>query len=494
MSNSKSKVFRQAIKFPISVQHALVPQNLTKERVRWMLNKAYNPQFVYDTGLLEQEIRRAEELRACLSHFYVEHCQKQTYADRFISTELSLQLEVLKDSATLLRRVLLNQLSADSGALDFPNSRHAIARVFCLPTPHELKLAEMLRTDCYDNVITEHLFDDDESSYDQTALVTLIERFLHDFGGNTDHPEINALRAKTFNWQDITDVCTTFLTYYCEMAKVPTPKLKFVHNYGLRKFGIQFEELSYKLNLTVPADMAFDGFQLLGALAHELAHIHSSLTTGLMTKNLFPEHFSANLIANGPWRLPDEGFAKLSETSLCGEIGLAEPHYTLAAFYASQGHNFAETAEYLYDRVRRTPGQDSLLDAHVWETLNCFFGQTDTSGHSGFITPKDSYYFLGPLRVLRFLCDKGHIWYDEPLKLMRFSNLDFSLIKLINKHELSERERFDPLGFWSLGHTPSGSLDPLQILKHILLEHSCSSSNQPIIDPEVSTHPMADGY
>lgn len=111
------------------------------------------------------------------------------------------------------------------------------------------------------------------------------------------------------------------------------------------------------------------------------------------------------------------------------------PFYAMAMDYARHGHNFAETAAYMYSYVRPTKLSDEAALAQTWTTcFRVFRGSRGNGDYNRYAFTKDKAYFEG-----RLLAEKLHAQkLDSVLEISTLSKSDIDLLMTAVEFERKE--------------------------------------------------------
>jgi hypothetical protein len=126
----------------------------------------------------------------------------------------------------------------------------------------------------------------------------------------------------------------------------------------------------------------------------------------------------------------------------------------------------------MYDVCCIDPDMDHRPTHRVfWTILQSFFGMKDTSAHVGYSFPYQQIYTLGAFRTLKELTRIDKNYFEDPLSLMRYSELPLNMIRRINhiEHDLGHKLAPDPFECWDFANPNPSIPTPTVYAKQLLL-------------------------
>lgn len=204
--------------------------------------------------------------------------------------------------------------------------------------------------------------------------------------------------------------------------------------------------------VSIPTDRKVSGLKLVELIGHEiLCHWGDSERAAR----------ALPLLGSGALKPADEvlyeGHATLTDYNTHFFLGDKAPQrqlpfYVMAMDWARHGHNFAETAAYMYEHIRPTKLSDEAALTQTWTTcLRIFRGSRGGDGgkYPCYAFTKDRAYFEG-----RLVAEKLHEQkLDSVLEISTLSKNDIDALMTAVKFEQKETGQvYNMLSLWSLVH------------------------------------------
>lgn len=461
---------------PIEIVGHLEPLNYFEEKEKWLKSpgKTYNPQFTYSEIGIRRNLYLAKKLRHSIDGITNLYLESADWRSILTSQLLTYQREDLDATIPFLEAIV-------KGKIPNPDiADKTVGRLFGRPTQSELDVLSELtyKRSHPKDVILEHLIGENERHiYSRTKLESIVHTFCHDFEGILTPEENDILIHKKVTTEQAIELTQQILAYIDEHTTCGEAHVKINYGDKIENFGVTRNSLkASSVIFEIPSvDSGYSADYVLQTFAHELnSHLRAIVSTAELTKKL-PIHFQTILISRNQRMLAQEGFATLNGDAVieASQANVVEPMLVLAATYASEGHNFAETVHFIYDTYDIDPDDpNETLQSDIWTIAQFFDGIKDTSAHSGYTFPWRQVYAIGPLRTLRELCRKDENRFEDPLSMMRYSELPFPLIRNINHIEYDLREKLapDPFEHWDFANPNPDTLDITGYTKQLLLD------------------------
>ena len=463
----------------IDILGLFTPMNIEEEMEKWLASpgKKYCPQFVYDEPAILQALNRAKKLRSALPRI------AEYYADDSDWRALLTHDLLVSQYADVDATISLLRAFAKNGVIEHDCAETATNHLFGEVTKDEYNLAVRIVYEPADQVLKEHLIGENERHlYSQEKLESIIHNYLHDFKGILTHDEFEALRSKDINKSQLEAVLEEVARYLIDhgageqLISVRLLNVLMTDHFGiLSRAPLPFHyEISIPYDLRKLHDGKLSACNLLQVIAHEInSHLRVMISTEMLTSQISP-HFHHNLIMRNPCNLSQEGFAVLNGESCIEEIDgdMFEPLTIVIPDYVRAGHNFTEAAEHLYAVCDIDPDMDYRPIHRVfWTILQSFFGMKDTSAHVGYSFPYHQIYTLGAFRTLKELVRVDQNYFEDPLSLMRYSELPLNMMRRINhiEHDLGRKLAPDPFELWDFANFHPDIPTPTDYAKQLLL-------------------------
>ena len=468
--------FFSAVLNPVEIVGALEPINYLEEKKKWLNSpgKTYNPQFIYDETGIRHSLHLAKKLRRSIDNIVDLYIRSSDWRSILTSELLLYQREDL-DAIIPFLESFAKGMVPDSTLAD-----KTVSRLFGAPTQSELDvIAELaIKEESHRDIILKYLIGENERSiYSKTKLETVLRDYFHDFKGILTPAEFDALSCKRISIDQIVEITKTLAEHIDQHMKSGNISIQINLCKETDVFGVCRHALSSSHYIfEVPKiDGYFAGDFVLQVFAHELnSHLRAHISTGELAKKL-PNHFQPYIVSRNQRMLVQEGFASLNgETVLDEKHSMVfEPMLVLGAAYAKAGHNFAETVHHIYETYKIDPDVDNFsLHNDIWSYSQIFNGIADTSAHGNYAFPWKQVYMIGPLRTLREICRKDDNYFEDPLSMMRYSELPLKLIRIINhiENDLKQKLAPDPFEAWDYAHPDPAVRDITEFTKQLLLD------------------------
>ncbi len=455
---------------PPDLVGALTPLNLHEEFEKWLASKdkSYNPQFVYDEALIRKTWKSAVRLITTLANLAREYMQYDDWQAELTLDLLVGQVEDLLATIEILEAFVKGK---ELDKLDL-----SIHRLFGAPTMKELELSTTMTYERSGAFLVEKLIDDDETGeFSREKLKELTNGFLHEFKGILTNEENDTLTQKVVKTGQVAEILQKVVHYMSDNSELEELHVQLFVSEWADRFGVAPATVEAKLfNIEMPTEDLFAD-QLLQTVAHELnTHLRVMISTAKLQKEISP-HFRPSMVVRTQRAMAQEGFATLNGESCIDDAfcNWFEPMLLLAPYYAKQGHNFAETTQFIYETYNIDPSlEDPAIHRDIWTLMQMFYGLRDTSKCVGYVLPWMQVYYLGPMRTLKELARVDDEQFEEPLSLMRYSELPLEFIPKINRLEkqLGQKLAFDPFEGWDFANLQPNVPTPTEYCKHLLLE------------------------
>ncbi len=469
--------FNAVSRNPVDLYNFIVPLNVKEEKEAWIKsqNLSYNPTFKYDIPRLESFSARTSGLEDVLKEaIFAGAFNSGPKKTKLAYNQASMQSKALSDARLVAQQIVANERKTHS-AYSPSTVESAKKAAFDLfdggPTELEVEIAKAMADEPVYKVFTDKLVLPEEDTSERRAkLFNIFHVFLKDLRGSVTESEYEELELRNYDWKKLATVFSKAVNYIYDEARLKRPKIEiYTPEFGF-SLGICTNPNASRLWFMVPTNFNLSGVKTLQSLSHETAHLRAILSSTMLSEDRAVSRFFApRIVSRGPWNIVDEGFATLYEMRAIGsEAIILSSISIIIADYITKGHNFAETSRYFYDLIDQEPGKDIAVDDYVWETLSFFYGQSDTSGHSGFIIPHGLEYFMGVIRVLRWLIEND----ERSLGIMRYSNLSFHILDSILYWQRQLGDWFQPTDIfpsWNYDRMYYEKPEPLEYIKALLL-------------------------
>ena len=461
---------------PVEIVGNLEPINYLEEKEKWLSSpgKSYNPQFIYNEVGLRRHLNQTKKLRQYLDSVIDLYIHSSDWRCILTSELLVSQREDLDVTIPFLEAFVRGKIPSQSLA------EKTTSHLFGAPTTSELDvIAELaIKKEPSRDILLKYLIGENERSiYSKTRLEAIIRDYYHDFKGSLTPTEFDTLSHKGVSVDQIVEITQTLIEYIdqhavCGNTRVQINLCKETDVFGVCRHSLDPSRIIFE----VPkVDYCFSADYILQVFAHEFnSHLRAISSTRELAKQL-PLHFQPMLISRNQRMLAQEGFASLNGESVLDEKYslVFQPMLVLCAAYAEKGHNFAETVRFIYDTYDIDPDSDNFsLHNDIWSYAQVFNGITDTSAHGNYVFPHKQVYMIGPLRTLRELCRKDSHYFEDPLSLMRYSELPLGIIRNINhiEYDLKEKLAPDPFEIWDYANPHPEVPDITGYVKQLLLD------------------------
>ncbi len=458
---------------PPDLVDALTPVNLHEEFEKWLVSKdkSYSPQFLYDEKLIRKTYKSAVRLIMVLAHLAEEYLKYDDWQAELTLDLLVTQVEDLNATIEILEAVLKDE---GMDKLEVP-----VYRLFGKPTLKELDLSTKLTYERSGAILLDNLIDDDEQGqFSREKLREIATGFLHDFKGILTQEEGDKLTEKRLNTEQIADVLERVVQYISDHSELDELHVRLYISEYADRFGVAPAGVEAKMfNIEMPTEDLFAD-QLLQTVAHELnTHLRVMISTAKLQDVISP-YFRPSMTVRTQRGMTQEGFATLNGESCIDDAFCCwfEPMLMLAPYFVKQGHNFAETVRFIYESYDIDPSRDDpAMHRDIWTLMQMFYGLGDTSKPEGYVLPWMQVYFLGPIRTLKELTRVETAQFgqfEEPLSLMRYSELPLEFIPKINhlEKQLGHKLAFDPFARWDFANLKPDVITPTEYCKHLLLD------------------------
>ena len=464
---------------PIDILGFFKPLNWEEEMEKWLVSpgKTYNPQFVYDDAAICTALIRAKKLRKVLPK--IAECYADSSDWRAMLTHDLLVSQCADFDAT----ISLLDAFVNKEVIDHDCAEKASNQLFGEVTKDEYNLAVRLVYEPAAEVLKSYLISEKERHiFDQAKLESIIHGFLHDFKGHLTEDEAEILRNKDVSEEQVGIILEKTARYMFDHSAGDTEiHVRLLKVEDLDHFGIlpmSAEPFHYDICMPyihkIP-ERRLSALNMMQVVAHELnTHLRVMISTDTLINQVSP-HFRPGILMRTQRSLPLEGFATLNGDAYLenGEGDVLESMTIVVPDYVKQGHNFAETAKFIYDIYDLDPDMD-FYEYHriIWTILQSFFGSKDTSAHTGYSFPYHQVYILGAMRTLKEMARINQHNFEEPLSLMRYSELPLSTLRTINhiEHDLKQKLVPDPFEAWNFANLNPDILDPADYAKQLLLD------------------------
>ena len=457
---------------PPDLVGALTPVNLHEEFERWMSSKdkSYNPRFLYDEKAIRKTYKSAVRLITTLAHLAEEYMQYDDWQAELTTELLVSQVEDLLATIENLEPIVKRR------DLPIEKLNRAMERLFGKPTVRELDLSAKMTYKRKESMLVDDLIGEDErDQFSLEKLKVIVEGFLRNFKGILTTEENDKLTEKIVKEEQTVEIFRKVLRYISEESELKELHVRLCVADEIDRFGVAPLTAEVKaFRVDVPTEDLFAD-QLLQAVAHELnTHLRVMASTAKLQDAVSP-YFRPSMVARTQRALAQEGFATLNGDSCIDDAFCCwfEPMLLLTPTYARQGHNFAEAARFVYETYNIDPScEDNGIHRDIWTLSQIFYGIEDTSVRDGYTLPWMQVYFLGSLRTLKELARVDGEQFEEPLSLMRYSELPLEFIPKINRLEkqLGQKLTSDPFEKWDFANLKPEVMTPTEYCKHLLLE------------------------
>ena len=464
---------------PIDVLGLFKPENQEEEMEKWLASpkKSYNPQFVYDEAAIYEALIRAKKLRKALPRI-------ARYYEGSPDWRAILTYDLLTEQiADLDATIALLDAFTTSDVIEHDCAEKATNRLFGEVSRDEYNIAVDLICDSATEIFKKKLIHDSERHlYDQSKLESIIHDYLFDFNGVVTDAENEILQNKTVDEEQTAKILEQVIKYMFEHSTGQSEiHIKLVTVERTDHFGIMpvaLRPFSYDIAMPLfrkTPEGKLTASNILQVVAHEInTHLRVMISSEVLTERISP-HFRPNLLNRSMRNLSQEGFATLNGDACLEETSgdVFEPLTIIVPDYVKQGHNFAETAKFIYDIYNLDPDMDHRPTHRiVWTILQSFFGCKDTSAHAGYSFPYHQVYPLGAIRILKELTRKDNNYFEDPLSLMRYSEFTLDMIRTINhiEHDLGQKLAPDPFEYWNFANFHPDAPNPTAYCKQLLLD------------------------
>lgn len=467
--------FYKAAKNPIDLVELLEPVNYMEERAKWLQSpgKSYNPQFIYNEVKLRASLYLAKKLRHELKGITEKYVTSSDWRSILTSQLLVSQCRDLDVTIPFLEAIVKGK----TPSRDF--AEKAADQLFGVPTESELLVINELANgaDIKDAILGQLIGDTERSVYSKTKLETLVRTLCHNFEGILTHDEFKILSHKTVTPQQTSVIAEKVFEHIAKHIVGGEAHLSIDMFDDIDTFGIArnpFKQSIISLEIPTVTEVLSADY-VLQCLSHEInSHLRVIISTSELIKDM-PFHFQTNLVTRTQRMLAQEGFATLNGDSVIANSDsiLLDPLQYMAPTFALAGHNFAEVVQFIYEFYDIDPDiKFDSLHYDVWSLAQVFNGIKDTSSHGGYTFPYRQVYLLGPLRTLRELCRKDNNYFEDPLSMMRYSELPFDIIRNINhiEYDLKQKLAPDPFEIWDFANPNPSIQDIPNLLKQLLLD------------------------
>ncbi len=463
----------------IDILGLFTPLNQQVEMQKWLSSpgKTYNPQFVYDESIIRANLNRAKKLRKSLPKITERYASSSDWRSILTYDFLTSLRTDLDATISLLDALRKNSAIEHDFALKATN------QLFGEVTKDEYNLAVDLAYQPALDVFQAHLPNSkDRYSFSPDKFETVLHNYLHDFNGRLSESEAAILRGKQISEKQIDLILEQVMTYMFshsdgeESVQIILQKVSDTDHFGIMPHPL--ETFTYEIHKPFVANMPdgkLDALTFLQIIAHEInTHLRVMISTETLTRSASP-YFLPGILMRGQRSLSIEGFAVLNGDAYLenSEGDVLEALTIIVPDYIRQGHNFAETAKYIYEIYDLDPDiNDPAIHHTVWTILQSFIGARDTSAHSGYAFPYHQVYLLGVMRILKELSRVDKNTFEDPLSLMRYSELPLDMLNTINhiEHDLGEKLVKDPFEIWDFANFNPSIPDPASYAKQLLLE------------------------
>lgn len=467
--------FYKAAVNPIDIVNLLEPVNYMEEKAKWLKSpgKKYNPQFIYNEVNLRASLYLAKKLRHELDATIAKYIQSTNWQSILTSQLLVSQHHDLDVTIPFLEAIVRGKIPKRDLA------KTTTDQLFGIPNDSELSVINELAsgTSAKEAILQYLIKETERSAYSKTRLETLVHTLCHDFEGILTPEEDDILSHKTVTPSQAADITIETIKYLAKYivggeAHIEVNMVDDSDTFAIARNPIKQARLAFE----IPAHQdCFAADYILQCYSHEInSHLRVIISTSELIKDM-PFHFQTNLITRSQRMLAQEGFASLNGDTVIADSRsrVFDPlHYILPA-YAAEGHNFAEIVQQIYEYYDIDPDLDyENLHNDVWCVAQIFDGLKDTSSHCGYTFPWRQVYLLGPLRTLRELSRKDNNLFEDPLSMMRYSELPFEMIRNINhiEHDLGKKLAPDPFACWDFANSHPKVPSPTDYIKQLLLD------------------------
>lgn len=451
---------------------ALTPLNAREEYKKWLASndKTYNPQFVYDEKVIQKTLKDTKQLIMPLARLAKEYMQRDDWQAELTTDLLVSQVEDLMATETILR-AFLSRKKVKAEEFD-----KAVYRLFGRATNHELDLLESYVYGRDINHLVANLIDDNEAKdFSKAKLAEITTGFLRNLEGILTEDEEEILSEKYVTTEQTLKVFSESIRYLASYSTLDEMRITLCLNERAYHFGVAPRSIELdEFIVDIPKEGVYADY-LLQAVAHEInSHLRVMINSSRLQRKISP-YFRPTIVTRTQRALAQEGFATLNGEACLGQAlcGWFEPLIFLAPYYTKEEHNFAETVKFVYELFDIDPNSDDIMLHHdIWTMMRFFFGTADTSRHDVLVLPSDQVYLLGVFRVLKELARVDGEQFEEPLSLMRYSELPLEFIPKINRLEkqLGQKLTSDPFEKWDFANLKPEVMTPTEYCKHLLLE------------------------
>lgn len=467
--------FYQAANKPIDIVNLLEPVNYMEEKEKWFKSpgKSYNPRFIYNELNLRASLYLAKKLRHELRGITEKYATSSDWRSILTSQLLISQSRDLDATIPFLEAIVKGKIPSHELA------QKTSDQLFGVPTKSELAVVAAIANGAgAKKAILDHLIGDSErSAYSRTKLERIVHTLCHDFEGILTPEEFETLSQKAVTPQQASEIAARVFDHIIKHVKSGEAHIQIEMYDNIDSFAIARNPFNQsRLVLEIPANKnVFSADYVLQCYAHEInSHLRNITSTYELIKDM-PFHFQTNLIARTQRLLAQEGFATLNGESVIADSDsiFLDPLVYEVPTYAAEGHSFSEIVRYIYEYYDIDPDIDYFsLHNDVWGLAQVFNGLKDTSSHCGYTFPWRQVYLFGPLRTLRELCRKDDNYFEDPLSLMRYSELPFDIIRNINhiEYDLKQKLAPDPFEIWDYANPNPSVQDIPSLLKQLLLD------------------------
>ncbi len=464
---------------PIDVVGLFTPENWEEEMEKWLASpkKSYNPQFVYDEPAIYEALIRAKRYRKALPR--IARYYEGSSDWRAILTHDLLTDQIADFDAT----ISLLSAFTKSDVIDHDCAEKASNRLFGEVTKDEWNIAvELTYNHPATEVFRKYLIGENEQdSSKRTRLDYVMKNFFYDFKGILTEEETTILQNKVLNEDQACHIIEQSVRYlHDHSGEDSETHIRVIQDNSLDHFGIiPVFSRPFNYDLVIPffhkvPDGEMTASSLLQVIAHEInTHLRVMISSEMLTRRISP-HFYPNALARSQCKLAQEGFATLNGDACLEETDgdVFESMAIIIPDYIRKGHNFAETAKYLYDLYGLDPDMD-FRPTHriIWTILQSFYGIRDTSSHAGYCLARHQVYILGAIRTLKEIIRNDPNYYEDPLSMMRYSELPLKMIRTINhiEHDLGKKLAPDPFEIWDFANFNPSIPNTTEYCKQLLL-------------------------